>query len=469
MQQSPSPESRGQWSGRLGFILAAAGSAIGLGNLWKFPYMTHQNHGGAFVLIYLGAVVLVGLPIMAAEILLGRRTQRSPVGAFLLLGRDRPGGRAWGAVGFLGVTAGFVILSYYSVVAGWTIHYIVMAVAGRLGALAREPAALQSYFVQDFLGNGWLQGGYHLLFMALTVGAVYFGVKGGIERVARVLMPVLFAIMAGLVIYVATTPGFGEAMRFLFRPSFGELSRSAILEALGQAFFSLSLGMGCMLTYGSYMQRGSSIPRSVLQICALDSVIGIMACVIMFSIIFSFQLDITASATILFTTLPTVFVQLPGGDLVSGLFYLLVAFAALTSTISLMEVVSSYAIDELSWTRRRATLTMGAAIAAFGLLNALSNGASAPLSRFNPLGKDSTVGVFGTLDYVAANWFLPVGGLLIALFVGWFLGARTARDELETGHGRFVAFGLWRAAIRFVAPLAVGAIIVSVILGAEYQ
>ena len=464
-------QQRGQWSGRLGFILAAAGSAIGLGNLWKFPYITHHNEGGAFVLIYIAAVILVGFPIMAAEILVGRRTRRNPVGAFLELGQGKAGGKAWGALGYIGVAAGFIILSYYSVVAGWTVHYIVLAVQGKLTALAADAGALQTYFVEGFLADGKQQAGYHLLFMAATVGAVYFGVKEGIERVAKVLMPLLFAIIFFLVIYSATTSGFVPAMKFLFRPNFGDLEPWAILEAVGQAFFSLSVGMGAMLTYGSYMQRESSVPRSVVEICFLDSLMGILACVIMFSIIFTFDLEVTQSATILFTTLPTVLVQLPAGGLVLGLFFVLVAFAALTSTVSLMEVVSSYAIDELGWSRHRATVTMGIAIALFGLLSALSLGANASLTKLNIFGRDSTGGVFASLDYLAANWLLPVGGLLIAIFVGWLLNPQEAREELEAGHGPLgKKFGFLRFALRFVAPIAVGAIIFSVIfLGAEYQ
>jgi NSS family neurotransmitter:Na+ symporter len=464
-------QQRGQWSGRLGFILAAAGSAIGLGNLWKFPYVTHQNEGGAFVLVYIAAVILVGFPIMVAEVLLGRRTQRSPVGAFATLSQGLPGGKAWSALGFLGVSAGFIILSYYSVVAGWTVHYIVLAIQGKLATLARDATALQDHFLTGFLADGTQQVGYHLAFMAATVGAVYFGVKEGIERVAKVLMPLLFAILLFLVVYSATTSGFGDAMRFLFRPNFGDLTASSILEAVGQAFFSLSLGMGAMLTYGSYMRRDSSIPRSVVEICLLDSLMGILACVIMFSIIFTFDLEVTQSATILFTTLPTVLVQLPLGSVVLALFFVLVAFAALTSTVSLMEVVSSYAIDELGWTRQRATLTMGAAIALFGVLSALSMGGNATLSNLNLFGRESTEGMFSSLDYLAANWLLPVGGLLIALFVGWILNPRDVRDELEEGHGVLGRrLGFLQFALRFVAPLAVGAILFSIIfLGAEYQ
>ena len=466
-------QQRGEWSGRLGFILAAAGSAIGLGNLWKFPYMTHQNEGGAFVLVYLAAVVLVGMPIMAAEIIMGRRTRRNPVGAFTLLAAGRPGGKAWIAVGFLGVAAGFIILSYYCVVAGWTLHYIVLALQGKLGALARDAGDLQDHFVHGFLGDGVQQVAYQVAFMAATVGAVYCGVKRGIERVARVLMPLLLLILLFMVVYAATTAGFKPAMRFLFRPNFGDLQPSAILEAVGQAFFSLSLGMGAMLTYGSYMRRQNSIPRSVVEISLLDSLIGILACVIMFSIIFTFDLSVTQSAAILFTTLPAVLVQLPLGNLVIGLFFLLVAFTALTSTVSLLEVVSSYAIDELRWTRRRATLTMGLAITVFGVLNALSFGANATLSQINLFGRDSTAGLFSSLDYLAANWLLPVGGLLIALFVGWVLHPREVREEFEEGRSRTGAgagFGFLRFTLRLVAPIAVGAILFSIIfLGAEYQ
>ena len=460
---------RGQWTGRLGFILAAAGSAVGLGNLWKFPYITFENHGGAFVLVYLGAIAMVGVPIMIAEVLLGRRSQKNPVGAFRVLARDKPGGRLWVGVGFLGVMTGFVILSYYSVVAGWTIRYILMAVSGKLGGLAHHPAALQSFF-GGFLGNPAQQILYHSLFMGATIGIVYFGVGSGIERAARLLMPVLLLILVMLVIYSFWTPGFGQAMRFLFRPNFSELSAGGMLEALGHSFFTLSLGMGAMLTYGSYMRQSDSIPRAALTICALDTLIAIMACIIMFSIIFSFDFEVTKSSTILFTTLPVVFFQLPGGSAVSALFYVLVAFAALTSTISLLEVVASYAIDELGWRRRRATLTMGIAILVFGILSAVSLGGSAALSSFNLIGRPSTAGVFGTLDYLASNWFLPVGGLLIALFTGWILSRDGAREELEKGNGPMGwAWPLWRFLIRFAAPAAVGAIIVSVILGAEYQ
>jgi NSS family neurotransmitter:Na+ symporter len=306
--------------------------------------------------------------------------------------------------------------------------------------------------------------------MGMTIGVVFFGVGRGIERTAKFLMPVLLSILVMLVIYSFWTPGFKQAVSFLFRPNFSELTAGGVLEALGHSFFTLSLGMGTMLTYGSYMRKRDSIPRATLTICALDTLIAIMACIIMFSIIFSYDFEVTKSSTILFTTVPVVFFQLPGGAVVSALFYLLVAFAALTSTISLLEVVSSYAIDELGWRRRRATLTTGAAILAFGILSAISMGGNAALSNINFIGRPSTAGAFGTLDYMASNWFLPVGGLLIALFVGWILTTGETRKELEEGHGPLAQlYPAWLFLIRFAAPAAVAAIIVSVLLGAEYQ
>ncbi len=461
--------SRAQWTGRMGFVLAAAGSAIGLGNLWKFPYITLENNGGAFVLVYLAAIAVVGAPILGAEIILGRRSRRNPVGAFALLSNGKPGGRAWKGVGYLGVVSGFIILSYYSMIAGWTIRYILLAFSGSLGELAHHPKTLEAFF-GGFLADPSAQILFHTLFMGATIAVVYYGIGKGIERAAKVLMPLLFLLLVILAVYSTTTPGFGRAVAFLFRPNFSDLTAGGVLEALGHSFFTLSVGLGSMLTYGSYMRRRDSIPRAALTICLLDTLIAIMACVIMFSIIFSFDFQVGKSSTILFTTIPVIFYKLPGGAVICGLFYLLVSFAALSSTISLLEVVASYAIDELGWNRRRAAVTTGVSIWVFGILSALSVGGVAALSSFNPVGKASTAGVFGTLDYLASNWLLPVGGLFIALFTGWILTAGETRDELEEGNGPLGrSFGVWRFLIRFAAPAAVGAIIVSVLLGAEYQ
>ena len=344
--------------GRLGFILAAVGSAIGLGNIWKFPYITYANDGGSFVLVYLIAILLIGAPIMFAELAIGRRTQLSAVPAFLTLGKGGPGGRVWGLVGGVGVAAGFVLLSYYAVIAGWTVYYFGRCLAWSLRGYDLEGPELGQLF-GSFLADGSSQVTFQLIFMALTVGTVLLGVKQGIERVTRTLMPVLFLIMVIMVISSFWSPGFPEAIRFLFTPT--EITPGGLLEAVGHSLFTLSLGLGTMITYGSYVSKQQSLPRSGLLICLLDTVIALMACVIMFSIIFSVPeaeraTTFSKSATILFTTLPRMFYELPFGSILAPLFYLLVSFAALTSTISLLEVAVAYVIDSFGWARRKAAV-----------------------------------------------------------------------------------------------------------------
>lgn len=453
-----------------GFIIAAAGSAIGLGNIWKFPYITYANDGGSFVLVYLAAVVLIGAPVMMAEIVIGRRTAKSPVPAFLELARGVAGGRLWSAVGFLGVLTGFVILSFYSVVAGWTVYYFGKCVSWAVTGFTPEIAATLGERFGAFLADPAYQIGFHVFFMFLTMGVVLVGVKDGIERVTKVLMPILFVILVILCVAAVFSPGFSEAMRFLFRVS--EIDPDAVLEAVGQAFFSLSLGMGALITYGSYTSRTQSIRRDAAMICGLDVLIAMMAAVVMFSIIFAVPeaeraSTFTESAAILFTTLPRMLFALPLGVLLAPLFYLLVAFAALTSTISLLEVVVAYFIDHLGWSRKKATAIVGATMIVTGVFAALSLGASPRLSSFELF--EGNPGVFGTFDYLATNWLLPVGGFFIALFVGWFLSERLTRDEMEAGGGPYRLFGLWRFLLRVVCPVAIGWILVAVIQGKAFN
>lgn len=458
-------DTRGQF-GHLGFVLAAAGSAVGLGNIWKFPYITYENQGGSFVLIYLLSVLLVGAPIMIAEITIGRSTQKSPVGAFLKLGHP-----AWSTVGWLGISTGFVILSYYCVVAGWTVHYFLKCLSWSFQGFTQTDAVTLGDQFSNFTANGKLQILYHGIFMGFTVGVVVFGVQKGIERATKTLMPILFVILLVLLVNSARTPGFREAIAFLFKPS--SIGPDGVLEAVGHSFFTLSLGMGAMITYGSYMSKKESVPKSAITVCALDTIIALMACVIMFSIIFSVPAQERAaqfseSLAILFTTLPKMFYNLPGGAVLSPIFYTLVAFAALTSTISLLEVVTSFFIDQLNWPRKVATLLVGSLIFSFGILSALSQGSIGWLSGWTPLGDKST-GVFDTLDYLASNWFLPLGGLFIAIFVGWFLAGSFTRKETEDGHGSFSLHDLWRVTLRFACPAAIGWVIYAVILGKKFN
>jgi NSS family neurotransmitter:Na+ symporter len=452
-------------------VLAAAGSAIGLGNIWKFPYITYANEGGTFVIVYLLAVVLIGGPIMMAEIVIGRRTQQSPVGAFVELAKNVAGGKVWAIVGWLGVIAGFVILSYYSVVAGWTVYYVGQCLSWSLGGFSPDDAANLGTNFSAFLASGGKQVGFHSFFMLATMGTVAFGIKGGIERVTKLLMPVLFAILFMLVVASFWAPGFGDAMHFLFHVS--DAGADTILEAIGQAFFSLSLGMGAMITYGSYLSRQDSVPRAAAMVCILDTMIAFMACIIMFSIIFGVpeaerSATFSQSSTILFTTLPRLFYELPGGTFLSPVFYLLVAMAALTSTISLLEVVVAYFIDRLGFQRRLATLVVGGLIFALGVPTALSFGASDLLTQMFPIG--SGAGFMNLFDYLATNWLLPVGGLLIAVFVGWFVKGEVTRAELEEGHGAFRNMHrLWQSALRFLVPIAVTWVLIAVIGGKTFN
>ncbi|OVE79185.1 hypothetical protein BVY01_03330 [bacterium I07] len=453
---------RGHFS-RLGFILAAAGSAVGLGNLWKFSYITYENQGGSFVLVYLLAVVLVGFPIMMAEIIVGRATQKSPVGAFLKLGYP-----LWSLIGWLGISAGFLILSYYSVVAGWTVQYFIKCIGWSLQGFTDTSASLGDGF-NSFLANGWLQVLFHFCFMAVSVSVVVFGIQKGIERITRIIMPMLFGILFILLITSVFTPGFKRAITFIFTPT--KIGPDGLLEAVGQAFFSLSLGMGALITYGSYMTKKESVPKAAGMVCLMDTMIAIFACIIMFSIIFTVPgIEFSRSTGIMFNTLPEMFYRyMPGGVLLAPLFFLLVIFAALTSTISLLEVVVSFFIDQLSWSRITATISVGAAIFSFGILSALSFGSVPALSSWQPFG-DKSQGVFDTFDYLATNWFLPVGGILIAIFVGWILKNHWTKQELEEGHGPVPYHHVWKILLRFVAPLTVGWIIYSVIfMGKAYN
>ena len=457
---------RDHWSSNFGFVLAAAGSAIGLGNLWKFPFITWNNRGGAFVLVYLACIAAVGLPIMMAEILIGRRTQKSPVGAL-----KEAMGPAWGLVGAWGVLAGFTILSYYTVVAGWSLFYFVKTLGWSMGGF---PAGTDTGAIfTDLAASGGLQVLLSGSFMAVTIFIVYFGVHGGIERVTRIFLPVLFGILLLLLFSALTMEGSGEALAFIFRPNFAELEPHGILEALGHSFFTLSLGMGAMITYGSYLSRSESIVKASALIVVLDTLIALVATTIMFSVIFTVPgLDEQVGRStvgMLFISLPQLFYGVvPFGVVLGPAFYLLVALAAVTSTISLLEVVVSYLIDEKGIARHKAVLVSGAVIFVFTIMAALSLGAVPSLSNFEIFA--GKAGFFSTADHFASNWQLPIGGFLITLGAGWFMTRESTRDELvdETTPGWF-SYGAWRFFIRYVAPIAVAAILVAVIRGVDFS
>ena len=460
---------RDHWSSNTGLVLAATGSAIGLGNLWKFPYITWVNDGGAFVLVYLICIAAVGLPIMMAELLIGRRSQKSAVGAL----KDAAG-PAWGLIGGWGVTAGFILLSYYTVIAGWSLYYFAKTMSWTFGGFPEGMVAGDLFTEQ--VSSAPLQLGLSLAFSAATIAVVYFGVSKGIERVARVFLPILFGILILMLISALGMSGSGEALTFIFRPNFAELEPSSVLEAVGHSFFTLSLGMGAMITYGSYISRKQSVVKASGAIVALDTIIALFATIIMFSVIFSVtgmqqQVDAgeVGAVGMLFVSLPELFyTQVPFGVVLGPLFYVLVALAALTSTISLLEVVTSYLIDERGIARNKATVVSGAAIFVFTVFAALSFTGAPFFSELEVFaGKE---GWFSTADHFVSNWMLPIGGLGITIAVGWFMTRKASEAELLDGtQPKWFHYGVWRFFVRFVAPAAVLAIILFVILGRDFS
>jgi NSS family neurotransmitter:Na+ symporter len=435
---------RGQWQSRLGFVLAAAGSAVGLGNIWKFPYITGENGGGFFVIIYIACVVLVGLPIMTAEIMLGRAAQRSPVGAFRGLSAH---GSAWVATGWLGVAAAFVILSYYSVVAGWALHYTWLSATGALGGMSGPD-------VGELFGRVYasapLNLGWHAAFMAITVGVVWAGVHRGIERWAQVLMPTMFAGLLAMLVYCAQLPGFEPALDFVFGLHDEKLTAASVLEALGHSFFTLSLGMGAMLTYGSYFDRDGDVVKASLAIGVLDSLVALLACMVLFPITFSHGMEPAAGPGLVFKGIPMALQGMPGGRLLATLFFALLVFAALTSAISLLEVATAYLIDERGWTRRRAAMSTGLAIALLGVPSALSGSSTLFGARMeHVLGRNW----FDLFDYLASNWMLPLGGMLTALFVAYRLDAAVRHGEFMRGTTLGRLYGAWLGLLRYLVPL----------------
>lgn len=452
-------DQRGHWSSSLGFVLAATGSAVGLGNLWKFPFITWENRGGAFVLIYLVCIAAVGLPIMMAELLIGRKAQKSPVGAL-----KTAVGPMWGIVGGWGVLCGFILLSYYTVIAGWSLFYFTKAVGWTAGGF---PADLQTGdLFGEQVSNGGLQVGLSLLFSIATVSIVYFGVQKGIERIAKIFLPVLFGILLLMLISASRMEGFGQSLAFIFTPHFGELESSGVLEALGHAFFTLSLGMGAMITYGSYLERKQSIVKAAGVIVLLDTIIGLVAAMIMFAVIFSvagMEEQVSGSTVgMLFISLPQLFYsEVPFGTILGPLFYVLIALAALTSTISLLEVVASYVIDEHGVGRHKATILCGATIFIFTILSALSFGAVDGLSTFEIF--QGKPGWFSTADHFVSNWMLPTGGFAITMAAGWFMTRESTMAELGgDSEPAWFSYNVWRFFIRFVAPAAVASIIIAV-------
>lgn len=453
MNSSPSPvESRGAWGSRFAFVLAAAGSAIGLGNIWRFPVSASEGGGGAFLLIYLICVVLVALPVMLAEMVVGRAGEKNPVGALQHL---RPGSR-WYYIGALGVATGVIILSYYSVIAGWTLYYFFQSVAGTF-----TPETDTTAVFLEMSENAGIELGFHALFMGITIVVVAAGIRAGIERTIKILMPLFFVLLVLLVIRAVTLPGAGEGLSYYLKPDFSEITGRVWLAALGQAFFSLSLGMGVMITYGSYLAKKENLPASAGLVAGADTIIAVMAGFIIFPAIFFAGMEPgTGGPALVFIALPQIFAQMPGGALggivFGSAFFALLAVAALTSAISLLEVVVSHMVDDWGWARKKAAWLVGAGIYLVGIPSALSLGAVGGLTELPLIG----IGFLDLMDKIA-EFTLILGGLGLALFVGWIWGLKHALKEIRRGTPEFKLAALWSPLLRYVAPLAIAVILAS--------
>jgi NSS family neurotransmitter:Na+ symporter len=437
---SSSPSERGEWSSKTGFILAAAGSAIGLGNIWRFPYTAGENGGAAFLFLYLLCILFIGLPVMIAELSIGRHTRKDPVGAFDSI---RPGS-AWRLVGFMGVFTGLCILAYYCVIAGVTVGYIAKTLSGNTTSFT------------DYTANPMVTIPLLLLFIVITVLVVQGGVRNGIERWAKILMPVLFVLMIVLIIRSVTLEGASRGLSFYLKPDFSKITGKTFLAALGQAFFSLSLGMGAMITYGSYLSKRDNIVTSGILVSFFDTLIAVMAGLIIFPALFFAGKNPDAGPGLVFEVLPVIFARLPGGALIGASFFLLLSVAALTSTISLLEVVTAYLVDEKHILRRKAVWIVAAIALVFGLPSALSMGAVEWLGDLPLVG----MSFFGFMDWLFGNVMLAAGAVFISVFFGWIWKRAKSTAEIEQGCPGYSA---WAPVIlfllRFFCPLAIAIVL----------
>ena len=446
MSQDSSPQ-RGSFASNFGFMMAAVGSAVGLGNIWKFPYITGEYGGGAFVLVYLLCIALVGLPLMYAELIIGRRGGRDILGAMRNLTRDSgfAGTVLSYATGLLAVCSAFLMLAFYSVVAGWAVYFFVLS-AGLIDGVRFGDAAVFGMMS----GNARTATICHTVFMLMAIGVVTLGVHRGIEFLCKTLMPLLFVILAGMVGYVGYTGGLDQSLSFLFQPDFRKLTSSAVLEALGHAFFTLSLGMGAMVTYGSYLKEERRVIRDSVAIAALDTIVALLAGTVIFAIGFQAGLEPSAGPGLLFQTLPSLLVEMPGGAIVAPIFFGLVVFAAWSSAISLLEVAVAYVVDEFHVPRWMATWGIGGCIWALGV------GCAVGVTVAWASTPEAPVSLQDWLDDIVSRYMLPIGGLLIAIAAGWFvLPADSLSGFSHMARTGSLMAGIWRVLIRFVAPVMV--------------
>lgn len=436
---------RATFGSKIGVILATVGCAVGLGNIWRFPYMLGENGGAAFLLVYISCILFLGIPVMITEFFIGRYSRKNAAGAFKVMAP----GTKWSVIGYNGVTAAFLILGYYAVVSGWTLEYIVQAFSGSLEGknatdFADEFTAFSTGVFRPIL--------WTVVFIALTHIIIISGVKEGIERASKVMMPVLFLILIALCVRSATLPGASEGLSFLFNPDFSKINSSVVLSAMGQAFFSLSIGMGCLITYASYFGKDTNLQTTSLQVTILDTMVAVLAGVMIFPAVFSFGIEPTTGPELVFITLPNVFEQLPFGNIWSFVFFVLLALAALTSTISLHEVSTAYVHEEYHISRKKAAVIVSIGVTILGILSSLSMGLLKSYTLFG-------LNFFNLLDFVTAKIMLPLGGMMICIFTAKRVDKLLLKEEV-TNHGtiRFYFFNTYAFFVKYIAPIAIGLI-----------
>lgn len=435
---------RESWRSRIGFIFAATGSAVGLANIWRFPYVVGQYGGGAFIFCYLLFLMVIGFPVFMSEVLLGRSTGKGAAGSFKVI-TDK---RRWGVIGRGVVATGFIVSSLYSVLAGWVIGYLFEALKGSLRGLTTIGEAWSAY--EGWVGNPVWCVSFHAIFMLFAVGVLIAGVRAGIERGTKIMMPLLMILLVALAVRGLMLPGASKALGFIFRPNFAELTTEAVLIALGQAFFTLSLGQGTMITYGSYLSGRENIPTTCFPVAAVDTLVSLIASVAILTVVFSAGLPPTTGPGLMFETLPTVFARLPGGQMMAIAFFLLVAMAALTSQISAMEPVVNYFILEKRWSRRKAVIACGTGAFLLGVPSALS---FSLLQNYRIAGRN----FFELWDFLAIDVMIPLGGFIAVFFVGWVWGLDEAMIAMRRGMEEWMERNRWfeplfRVLVRYVSP-----------------
>lgn len=440
---------REHWASSFGFMMAAVGSTIGLGSLWRFPYVSGDNGGGAFVLLYILFTFFIGVPLFIAELVIGRKTQRAPIFAYSNLSKKLG---TWKVIGWLNLLTCFILLSFYCVVSGWCLNYSFMSL--NQFTLGKTPAEIRSIFETVYISSDinlfWL-----FIFILLNVFIVQRGIRKGIEHWSRILTPTLFFILIGLFIYGFSLPGFSDAARFILYPNFSKLTPAAILNALGMSFFTLSVGLGIVLTYGSYLRPSANLPKTGVLVATLTLIVSLMAALTIYPIVFTFNFPPEGGPGLVFQTMPILFSKLPGSLVISTAFFLLLVFTALTSSISLFEVVVANMIELFSFSRQKAMLIAACATFILGIPSALS-GSQALFPNWTRIyGKD----FFSTLNDVTTTWMMPIGGLLTALFIGYFTEKDAVLAEFEQGAKFRGIYSVWRFAVRYLCPIAVVIII----------